>query len=194
MRYNGRGIQGSHNGIGYYCGNGINQDSAVGFRDIIDGTSNTASYAEFVHSPGAAGTGNSTNPLIKKFQIYDWAADLPTHDQLRNSCLANKNTGNLGAMDDTWRQSVKGSSWSWSFIGTGNTYGHTMLPNEPSCQHFYGGTDWGGDTTHAASSMHVGGAQILLADGSVRFVSENIDKNVWWNVGTRNGGEVTGDF
>jgi prepilin-type N-terminal cleavage/methylation domain-containing protein/prepilin-type processing-associated H-X9-DG protein len=194
MRYNGRGIQGSHNGIGYFAGNGIAQDPSVGFKDIIDGTSNTAAYAEFQHSPGTSGTGNATDTLTRKFQLYDWAADVPTHTQLRDSCLNNARTGNLGAMADNWRQSVKGSSWSWSFIGAGSSYTHTMLPNEPSCHHFYGGTDWGGDNMMSASSMHTGGAQVLLADGSVRFVSENIDKNVWWGLGTRNGGEVPGEF
>lgn len=194
MRYNGRGTQGSHNGIGYYAGAGITPDLPVGFRDILDGSSNTASYAEFQHSPGAAGTGNTADKFIRKFQLYQWADDVPTHNQLRDSCLAKYQAGDLGNHNDTWRQSLRGSSWSWAFQGTGNAYCHNMLPNEPSCGHYFGGTDWGGDTMQGASSVHTGGAQILLADGSVRFVSENIDKNVWWGVGTRNGSEVLGEF
>ncbi|MEO2036238.1 MAG: DUF1559 domain-containing protein [Planctomycetaceae bacterium] len=194
MRYNGQGRQGTHNGIGYYVGYGVTPDTAVGFRDILDGTSNTAAYAEFVHSPGAAGTGPSTNPHVKKFQTYRWAANVSTHDQLRDSCLGFAAAGDLGRMNNTWRQSIKGSAWAWAFIGTGNVYSHNMLPNEPSCQHMEGGTDWGGDTLFAASSLHTGGAQMLLADGSVRFVSENIDKNTYWSLGTRNGSEVLGEF
>jgi hypothetical protein len=46
----------------------------------------------------------------------------------------------------------------------------------------------------AARSMHVGGVQLLLSDGSVRFISENIDLNVWRALATRNGGEVVSDF
>ena len=44
------------------------------------------------------------------------------------------------------------------------------------------------------SSRHTGGAQFLLCDGSVRFVSENVDNAIWRGVATRAGGEVLGDF
>jgi len=43
-------------------------------------------------------------------------------------------------------------------------------------------------------SNHVGGAQFAMADGSIRFVSENVDRNVSKAVGTRAGSEVVGDF
>ncbi len=39
-------------------------------------------------------------------------------------------------------------------------------------------------------SLHKGGAQFAMADGSVRFVSENIDANLYRDLGTRQGGEV----
>ena len=29
-----------------------------------------------------------------------------------------------------------------------------------------------------------------MADGSVRFIKSSIAQNVWWGLGTRNGGEV----
>ncbi|MEW4531180.1 DUF1559 domain-containing protein [Maioricimonas sp. JC845] len=44
------------------------------------------------------------------------------------------------------------------------------------------------------SSQHEGGAQFVLGDGHVRFVSENIDEGVYKAVGTLNGGEVVSDF
>jgi prepilin-type N-terminal cleavage/methylation domain-containing protein len=58
-----------------------------------------------------------------------------------------------------------------------------------------------------ARSLHTGGVQALLADGSVRFISENIDytwgvtdcgpaddRGVWQRIHTRGGGEVIGEF
>ena len=45
-----------------------------------------------------------------------------------------------------------------------------------------------------ARSAHTGGAMVLLADGSVTFVSENINRTTWHALGTRNGGEVVGEF
>jgi prepilin-type N-terminal cleavage/methylation domain-containing protein/prepilin-type processing-associated H-X9-DG protein len=201
MRYNGQGRQGSHNGIGWYSSfqlggapNGRASDVPVRFGDISDGTSNTASYSEFNHSPGFAGSGTSTDPITKKFQTYSWASNVGTHTELRDSCLTFARTGNLGNQNDTWRQSVKGSAWSWAFIGTGCTYTHTMLPNEPSCNVMDGGDDWGGDTMNSASSMHTGGVHVLMADGAVKFVNDSIDKTIWWGVGTRNGSEVVTEF
>lgn len=43
-------------------------------------------------------------------------------------------------------------------------------------------------------SHHPGIVQAALVDGSVRSVSENIDLNIWRAVGTRAGGEITGEF
>jgi prepilin-type N-terminal cleavage/methylation domain-containing protein len=43
-------------------------------------------------------------------------------------------------------------------------------------------------------SAHVGGAQFILADGHVVFISENIDERVMQALATRNGGEVVGEF
>ncbi|QDU38638.1 Type II secretion system protein G precursor [Maioricimonas rarisocia] len=57
-----------------------------------------------------------------------------------------------------------------------------------------------------ARSLHIGGLHLLLADGSVSFVSENIDykrnqigcgglpRGVWQAIHTRGGGEVVGEF
>jgi len=46
----------------------------------------------------------------------------------------------------------------------------------------------------AARSYHVGGVQGTMADGSVRFFSDNINLATWQAIGTRGGGEVLGEF
>ncbi|SFI59287.1 DUF1559 domain-containing protein [Planctomicrobium piriforme] len=43
-------------------------------------------------------------------------------------------------------------------------------------------------------SEHIGGAHILLGDGSVRFASQFTDPFVWVAVSTRNGGETVGEY
>ena len=48
---------------------------------------------------------------------------------------------------------------------------------------------------HAEASLHSGGINASMADGSVRFVSYSIDQATWRAMGTLNGGEViSGDF
>ena len=44
------------------------------------------------------------------------------------------------------------------------------------------------------SSRHEGGAQFVLGDGSVRFISENIDHGLYQSLATIQGGEVVGEF
>ena len=46
----------------------------------------------------------------------------------------------------------------------------------------------------AARSLHVGGVQVLLADGSVRFISNNIHAPTWRALGTPGGSEQIGEF
>ncbi|MFO0063687.1 MAG: H-X9-DG-CTERM domain-containing protein, partial [Planctomyces sp.] len=45
-----------------------------------------------------------------------------------------------------------------------------------------------------AGSYHTGGAQFCMADGSVRFVSENISMTTYRRLATRDGGEIIGEF
>jgi len=46
----------------------------------------------------------------------------------------------------------------------------------------------------AARSQHTGGVQALMCDGSVRFVSNNINLNTWQYLATISGNEVIGEF
>jgi prepilin-type N-terminal cleavage/methylation domain-containing protein len=43
-------------------------------------------------------------------------------------------------------------------------------------------------------SQHTGGVQVLLTDGSVRFVSLNVAGQTWYELGSRNGGGIIGDY
>jgi prepilin-type N-terminal cleavage/methylation domain-containing protein/prepilin-type processing-associated H-X9-DG protein len=50
------------------------------------------------------------------------------------------------------------------------------------------------ESNRGAYSFHSGGIQILLADGSVRFLSENVSNVVFANLGTWQGGQITPEY
>jgi hypothetical protein len=52
----------------------------------------------------------------------------------------------------------------------------------------------GGDGQNGPKSYHPGGCHALLGDGSVRFVSENINVNIHRAINSISGGEAIGDF
>lgn len=84
-----------------------------------------------------------------------------------------------------------GRSWFDGTAGYGNTLYSTMAlatPNSPRPTYL---------TTHnwgTVGSYHTGGVQCGLMDGSVRFVSDNIDGNIWWGANTPQGREVLGEW
>ena len=43
-------------------------------------------------------------------------------------------------------------------------------------------------------SQHVGGLHMCMADGAVKFISENINYNTWTFLGSREDGQVVGDY
>ncbi len=51
-----------------------------------------------------------------------------------------------------------------------------------------------GNRSVAARSLHTGGVHAMLCDGSVRFISNNIDLSTWQNLSSMAGGEVIGEF
>lgn len=64
------------------------------------------------------------------------------------------------------------------------TYSHYSRPNTNACWEPSGLAN-----ILSASSRHQSGVNVLFADGSLRFVSDNVDVKVWRAVGTRAGSE-----
>ncbi len=80
----------------------------------------------------------------------------------------------------------------WLARGHGYTwYNHILTPNSrtPDCSdsRVLGGNTLG---CHTARSAHFGGVIAGLGDGSVRFISSEIDTHVWRALGTSHGNEV----
>tara|TARA_R110002111_G_scaffold168038_1_gene233780 strand:- start:39773 stop:40729 length:957 start_codon:yes stop_codon:yes gene_type:complete len=92
----------------------------------------------------------------------------------------------------------------WNFVHMGSLIVTARPPNSPAGDVM----SWGGRTTEYAPiascsndytvviprSRHTGGVHVSLADGSVRFVSSNIDTSLFQKLGTIGRGEVIGDY
>ena len=60
-----------------------------------------------------------------------------------------------------------------------------------------GGAGWAWDSCLGivpARSMHTGGVNVCLSDGSVRFISDSINLFTWQCLGNAKDGQVLGDF
>jgi type II secretory pathway pseudopilin PulG len=95
------------------------------------------------------------------------------------------NTFLIGETDFTPRgvpSTTYGGVWAFGYIGYawGTTFHPFNKHDHPTSPTPYG----------AFRSQHIGGASFALVDGSVRFVREGIDNDVYQAFGTRAGGEV----
>jgi prepilin-type N-terminal cleavage/methylation domain-containing protein/prepilin-type processing-associated H-X9-DG protein len=156
---------------------------ALGFAAVTDGLSNTLLVGE-----SAAGPINNGAPMTRYSECYGVSlVASPNDSTLPNLCLA------LNWQDQAAIASTNGYQWrykGYSFLDgvMGRTWFNTLLPPNKLCCAF-----GGGDMVAALkplSSYHPGGVNAALADGSVRFVKETVNRPVWTALGTRDTGEV----
>jgi prepilin-type processing-associated H-X9-DG protein len=89
----------------------------------------------------------------------------------------------LPGYSQLYTQSTPNSSSPDIFFPAWHSYSRPDL-NLPSA------STSGDQMTAASRSRHPGGVNVLLADGSVRFVRQTIDLGVWRALGSTRGGEV----
>ncbi len=152
----------------------IYYNSSTKLKDLTDGTSNTAAYSERMVSDGSNGI------VTPDSDTFLSSANPATQNDAVQFCNAVDITNPANQFPQ-----FMGAPW----IDGKHGYQHISGPNARSC-----GFQPGGKATMAANSRHVGGVHLLLCDGSVRFASSNVDISFWRAVGTRNGGEVIGEF
>lgn len=159
-------------------------DSRVRIGDIADGTSNTAAMSESLLGDGAEKAAGSTPPADIQ-RVYAYLTTFPS--SMSDSACAAPTFWN----NDRRRQFL----WFSGEIRNAS-YNHYYTPNAKTWDCItnafalgYTGIGW-----KAARSAHVGGVNLLLADGSVRFAGENVDRTVWQGLSTRAGSEILGEF
>jgi prepilin-type N-terminal cleavage/methylation domain-containing protein len=154
------------------------------FAEITDGLSNTACFSERLMGDWSNGIVTPRTDLINPKGVTP-----QTPDDARNACLA----ANHSDPSLQWYSNF-GAYW---IQGNQNTmYTHTSLPNELGCAYPQNSTQtMPASSNHVASAVSGAGVNLVLCDGSVRFVTNAITLATWRAIGTRNGGETIGsDF
>lgn len=152
----------------FACANGlllVNESMAI--RDNTDGTSNTIIVGE--QSGNVAG-------LDKRANYWGgWCGTsqgpLPINAYSTGQTMVSTGTTTLRYPPNTDHEALTASTCV-SSSGCGTPYRH----NTP------------------LSSYHTGGVHALLADGAVRFISENIDIDTYLRLGARADGRTIGEF
>jgi len=191
----GRGIR------GFFIG--VRNDGQGGgprkFADVTDGLSNTVAMGERIVAKAGANsilTGASTT------SVADGGRNNPS------LCVASVDGEGiyttLGDGSGSRLAGTRAYDGAPPFVGV-NTI---IAPNGPSCKN-------GNDNQHdrdgvfTMTSHHTGGVQVLMGDGAVRFISENIDTGnltagpvtagrspygIWGALGSVSGSEPIGNF
>jgi prepilin-type N-terminal cleavage/methylation domain-containing protein len=155
------------------------QNSAVKLVEITDGTSNTAMMSEKLKGDfsNSIATDRTDTFLIPDYPNNPdwWIASCDGLSQAYVNDLTNQGNSDIGS---EWLQGSHSNSG----------YYHTNVPNKRSCKP----RQLGGRVATLASSAHVagGGVNVVLGDGSVRFISNAVSLAAWRALGSRNQGEV----
>jgi prepilin-type processing-associated H-X9-DG protein len=159
-------------------GNGVFAQTPTKVMDITDGLSNTAAFSESTLGNGIAPTGVPTDPQTQRLVVLEVAGG---NDPTPADC----DNGN-----GSWNPR-RGEQWINGHYGN-TLYNHFYPPN-PDGKWDCGNASHNKGLT-GPRSYHAGGVNVLLCDGSVRFVRDSVGLSAWRALATRSGGEVMGDY
>ncbi len=177
---------GPPNGVFAYAG------PPIGVRDIPDGTSNTIAFGEWKLGDGDLTM--LTIPTDAAFTSGSWPPGAQSYPptmttqgflQWMSQCnaLLVPNTGNFSFQGEDWAFGVPGLSM-----------GNVLMPPNPKYTNCSTSTPGASALPNPGviglSSYHPGGANIVMCDGSVRFLKDSVNISTLWALGSRNQGEV----
>lgn len=149
-------------------------------------------WAKMVLNNGQENAVFSTNSSCKFKSITDGTSNtMAISEMVVGTKVRQSGNSTMNPCDETsgTESHLRGYSWMWGHE-VGWNYTTLVPPNSPTvdCTRFevYVNT--------IARSQHVGGVHATLADGSVRFISDNIHLGTWQHLGDKADGNALGEF
>jgi len=155
------------------CQGIFGQNTKVRFRDVKDGTSNCFFVGE--RRMGRTCNAVDAGGLASKLGTPDITAGITSHCSFW-----------AGTAADTAFVTIVGTT-TLGLPERDNVPGPTLKIKLPTTLHQ-------DDTSIGFNSYHTGGAHFLMGDGTVRFITENLDERTYQNLSRRSDGATLGGF
>ncbi len=160
-----------------------------GIRDATDGTSNTIAFSESTvgstsRRKGERGVGMRNVSIPAGAQVTDASAN----PAATLSGLAACNAAYTAQSYQIDQQ--RGKNWSHGAMAF-TLFNSVAKPNSIDKWTYCSSSGSGAASTFSATdSYHPGGVNVLMGDGSVKFLKDAINQNIYWALGTKANGEV----
>ena len=164
------------------------ENSWARFSDIVDGTSNTVLLSETLIGDSQTSTTVPEGATLAR-RSASWAGvgvnPAPTPGlTFGGSTISNPDLSAVFPSQTTSYRGTRGESWirgvPYSVVSNGYLTPNHAIPDVTAH-----GRGW-----FAPRSMHAGGANVALSDGSVRMITNSVDRQLHWAIHSRDGGEV----
>lgn len=148
---------------------------------VLNGGNTTGIFASNSNTPIGSVTDGTSNTVMVGEILVGFLVHRSVSSTKDNGCMTGTEANQQNIRGWSWMYGASDSAWAFNALrvpnqGTRDCEASNVAINAP------------------ARSMHTGGVQVTMADGSVRFITENINLSLWQNICGRSDGIPVGEF